>query len=80
MLHEAAAKHGIDLRSSFVIGDKAIDVQTGRAVGATCLQVATGYGTDEKDAGAQWRDYFTDDLYEAVHIVQSIIHQRQSHT
>lgn len=80
MLHEAAAKHGIDLGASFVIGDKAIDVQTGRAVGATCIQVATGYGRAEKDAGAPWRDHFADDLYEAVHIVQSIIHQRgQSH-
>jgi D-glycero-D-manno-heptose 1,7-bisphosphate phosphatase len=81
MLLEAAVKHGINLQASFVIGDKAIDVQTGRAVGATCIQVATGYGSVEKDAGAQWRDYFTNDLYEAVHIVQSIILQRdQSHT
>ncbi|HLP16510.1 MAG TPA: D-glycero-beta-D-manno-heptose 1,7-bisphosphate 7-phosphatase [Bacteroidota bacterium] len=76
MLIEAAARHTIDLASSFVIGDKAIDVQTGRAVGATCIQVATGYGTAEKDAGAQWRDHYTNDLYEAVLIVKSIIHQR----
>jgi len=80
MLLEAARTHGVDLHASFMIGDKCVDMRAGKAAGAVCLQVATGYGAAERGEAEGTRDYFTDDLLGAVQIVQSIIHQRrQSH-
>jgi D-glycero-D-manno-heptose 1,7-bisphosphate phosphatase len=80
MLLEAANKYAITLNASFMIGDKFIDMKAGKAVGAVCLQVATGYGTAERREAEGARDYFTNDLLGAVQIVKSIIHQRrQSH-
>jgi D-glycero-D-manno-heptose 1,7-bisphosphate phosphatase len=80
MLIDAAKKHTINLHSSFMIGDKCVDMKAGKAAGAVCLQVATGYGSAERQIAEGTRDYFTDDLLGAVQIVKSIIHQRrQSH-
>jgi D-glycero-D-manno-heptose 1,7-bisphosphate phosphatase len=44
MLLEAAAEHGIDLSSSWMIGDKAIDIECGRNAGTRTILVETGYG------------------------------------
>jgi len=40
----AARDLGVDLRSSFMVGDKAVDVEFGRAIGASTVLVLTGYG------------------------------------
>jgi D-glycero-D-manno-heptose 1,7-bisphosphate phosphatase len=48
-LHQAAAKHGVDLGRSFTIGDHPHDVELGRAVGARGVYVRTGHG--EKHLG-----------------------------
>lgn len=40
----AAGELGLDLGASFMIGDKAVDVRFGLAIGATPLLVLTGYG------------------------------------
>jgi D-glycero-D-manno-heptose 1,7-bisphosphate phosphatase len=47
MLRRAAADHGIDLASSFVVGDTLRDVEAGCAVGARTVLVRTGYGASE---------------------------------
>jgi len=44
MLLEAAAEHGIDLATSWTIGDKCIDIEAGRAAGTRTVLVLTGYG------------------------------------
>jgi D-glycero-D-manno-heptose 1,7-bisphosphate phosphatase len=44
MLFDAARRHGLDLKSSFVVGDKQSDLDLARAVGAQALLVLTGYG------------------------------------
>ncbi len=54
MLLEAAAEHGIDLQRSYMIGDKAADIEAGRRAGCTSLLVLTGYG------GATSRDLADD--------------------
>lgn len=77
MLYAAAAKHTINLSASFMIGDKCVDMKAGKAAGAVCLQVSTGYGAAERDAAGGVRDFYADDLLGAVQIVQSIIHQRR---
>jgi len=48
MLLQAAREHGVDLAGSYLVGDKASDVQAARAVGATPILVATGHGATEQ--------------------------------
>ncbi len=48
MLLEAADRLGIDLASSFMIGDKLSDVEAGRAAGCSPILVRSGYGADEE--------------------------------
>jgi D-glycero-D-manno-heptose 1,7-bisphosphate phosphatase len=45
MLHRGEHELGIDLHRSFVVGDRIVDIQAGKAVGAVTLLVLTGYGT-----------------------------------
>lgn len=47
MLLKAANEHGITLHSSYVIGDKIIDIQTAHSVGAKGILVMTGYGAEQ---------------------------------
>jgi len=51
MLRQAAEEIQLDLRRSFVIGDRAHDLQAGAAVGARGILVRTGYGRTEEAAG-----------------------------
>jgi len=44
LLLRAQRELDLDLSRSFLIGDKAIDVQAGRTVGVPSILVATGYG------------------------------------
>ncbi|HTL97618.1 MAG TPA: HAD-IIIA family hydrolase [Holophagaceae bacterium] len=63
MLQRAAEEHGLDLARSWMIGDKAIDVEAGRRAGCRTCLVRTGYGQDEEGEGA---DLVAQDLAEAV--------------
>ena len=49
MLRRAEKELDIDLGSSYVIGDKYIDVETAHGVGAKSILVLTGYGPEERD-------------------------------
>lgn len=44
---QAAADHGFDLATGFVVGDKRCDVDLGRNIGARSILVRTGYGNEE---------------------------------
>jgi D-glycero-D-manno-heptose 1,7-bisphosphate phosphatase len=48
MIDRAAAALGLDPARSFVVGDKWLDVQLGRAVGARAILVRTGVGAAEE--------------------------------
>jgi heptosyltransferase II len=61
MLIRARAEHGIDLKKSFVIGDKDVDIKLARFVGAKSIHVKTGQ--HDECAGA---DASVDDLEAAV--------------
>lgn len=68
MLFRAATALNVDLRSSWVIGDKASDLAAGRAAGLTGgLHVLTGCGPNEREAAASLG---TDDFQ--VHLGDSI--------
>lgn len=49
LLQQAASELGINLKESFVIGDKASDVESAAAAGAMGILVRTGYGNDQAD-------------------------------
>ena len=56
MLTSAAERFGLDLTRSFVIGDKASDLEVAKVVGARPLLVRTGYGEGEIElAGGRWK-------------------------
>jgi D-glycero-D-manno-heptose 1,7-bisphosphate phosphatase len=48
LVDRAARELGVDPRRSFVVGDRWLDVQLARAVGARGLLVRTGYGRTEE--------------------------------
>lgn len=48
MILQAAQDLGINLATSFMVGDKSVDVQAGKAAGCTPILVRTGYGADEE--------------------------------
>jgi D-glycero-D-manno-heptose 1,7-bisphosphate phosphatase len=54
MIFEAQRDHRIDLRRSFMIGDKASDIGCGRNAGVRTILLRTGYGADEPECGADW--------------------------
>lgn len=63
MLLRAAAEHGVDLARSWMIGDKALDLEAGRNAGCRAALVRTGYGA-QVDPGLA--DLVARDLAEAV--------------
>jgi D-glycero-D-manno-heptose 1,7-bisphosphate phosphatase len=78
LVEQAARECGFDPRQSFMIGDKASDIELGRNVGAVSVLVRTGYG-------AQWAldrqlqaDYIVDELPAAAIIIERLLIERRS--
>ncbi|HEX9081979.1 MAG TPA: HAD family hydrolase [Holophagaceae bacterium] len=63
MLLKAAEDHGLDLSASWMVGDKALDLEAGRRAGCRVALVRTGYGSTVDGTGA---DLVACDLSEAV--------------
>lgn len=68
MIQEAAAEHNLDLARSFMIGDKALDIECGRNAGVRTILVETGYG---KKTGACTPDHRAPTVTEAIRIALS---------
>jgi D-glycero-D-manno-heptose 1,7-bisphosphate phosphatase len=68
MIHQAARDLGIDVAGSFVVGDRWLDVEMGRAAGTHTVLVRTGYGqNEERRPGEQVAaDYVADNLMDAA--------------
>lgn len=62
---KAAAELRGDLRQSFIVGDKACDIQLGKAVGAQTILVRTGYGTSYDFTSDPIPDVTVENLEEA---------------
>jgi D-glycero-D-manno-heptose 1,7-bisphosphate phosphatase len=69
LLQRAASELGFDPAESFVIGDKASDVEMGRNAGAVSILVRTGYGREHEARGTARPDYAADDLAAAAAII-----------
>ena len=70
LLEQAAREHNLDLKHSFVVGDRYADVEMAHRAGSRGILVATGYGRGELEwHGPSWPgqpDYLADDLSGAV--------------
>ena len=66
MIFEAQRDHRLDLRRSFLVGDKASDIGCGRNASVRTILVQTGYGAGETNCGADW---IARDLVEAADII-----------
>jgi len=51
LLREAATRHGIDLPSSFMVGDRWRDVEAGRGAGCTTIFIDRGYAEAYRGEG-----------------------------
>lgn len=67
MLKKAEKDFIIDLRSSFIIGDRLSDIEAGKSIGCKAIMVLTGYGVDEPKNDEI--DYIAQNLYEAVEYI-----------
>jgi D-glycero-D-manno-heptose 1,7-bisphosphate phosphatase len=72
MLLRAKKELDIDLTTSYVIGDKQIDVEAAYAAGARSVQVLTGYGREERERHKMSElqpHLVAENLMEAVHAI-----------
>ncbi|MFI4854792.1 MAG: D-glycero-alpha-D-manno-heptose-1,7-bisphosphate 7-phosphatase [Phycisphaerales bacterium JB065] len=66
MLLDAASEHGLDLNSSWMVGDKLRDCQAGRAAGCRTVLIGPQAGAHD---GEESVDYIAPDLAEAATII-----------
>jgi D-glycero-D-manno-heptose 1,7-bisphosphate phosphatase len=66
LLRRAASDLDLDLARSFVVGDRANDIEAGRAVGAAGVLVMTGYGMSVEPDARTGARAVTNNLIEAV--------------
>ncbi len=66
LVDQAVAEHGFDPRRAFVVGDKAVDIDLGHAVGATPLLVRTGWGAKAEREASCAPAVVVDDLAAAA--------------
>jgi histidinol-phosphate phosphatase family protein len=73
LLLRASAEFGFVPAESFMIGDKACDIEAGRSCGATTFLVRSGYGRQHLDNGWAKPDFVINDLTEAVECIRAIL-------
>lgn len=78
LLQKAAVKLGFNSANSIVIGDKACDIEMGRAAGALTFLVRTGYGAQFENEVAA--DYVVDDLATATESLRCLVTKARSVT
>lgn len=73
LVDRAVRELDFDPSESFVIGDKASDIELGQAVGATTFLVRTGYGEQTLADGKATPDHVVADLDEAASVIVSLM-------
>lgn len=68
LVRKAAADWGFDPSDCLFVGDKACDVELGRALGGSTILVLTGYGKEHYQSGLAHPDFVVRDLNEAVDV------------
>ena len=73
LLELAAKELNFDPQASFVIGDKACDIELGQRVGATTFLVRTGYGAQVAAETMATPDYVVDDVRDAAQVIGRLL-------
>jgi D-glycero-D-manno-heptose 1,7-bisphosphate phosphatase len=68
MIAEAAVALNIDLKRSWIVGDKVIDMLAGQAAGVASVLVRTGYGRSEQDQSGEGQ-LVADNLLAAARLI-----------
>lgn len=72
MLEQAAREHGLDLASSWIVGDSLRDLEAGAAVGAHGILVSTGKGSAQYAAARERHavpEHYVPDLSAAARVI-----------
>lgn len=69
MLLRAAEELSVELKESWMIGDKSSDILAGQNAGTKTILVRTGYAGKEPDAIPVKPDHIADNLYDAVQFI-----------
>jgi histidinol phosphatase-like enzyme len=80
MAERAALELSIDLSRSFVVGDKASDMELAGAIGARGILVRTGWGAKTEQSGTPLWDAVVDDLAEAAEVIKGWIAEENDET
>jgi len=73
MLIQARDDLNLDMKNSFVVGDKLSDIEAGKKAGCCAIIVKTGQGAEQIRNGVVEYNYVAEDLYDAAgHIVNSL--------
>jgi len=64
MVMQAVSEHDIDLKQSFMVGDKPLDIQLGKYVGCRTVLIPANTGETEVEPGSP--DYTASDLLQAA--------------
>ena len=75
MLEESAKKFDINLKYSFMIGDRTVDVKTGENGGCRTILVKTGIGGTDKKYDVK-ADFDADTVLDAARLIKSIIEMK----
>lgn len=75
MIFDAARRLHLDLSRSFMVGDRASDIDAGKAAGTQTILVLTGYG--RQNVGCR-PDHIVPDVLTAIDLILTL-HARQAH-
>ncbi|MET0500401.1 MAG: HAD family hydrolase [Candidatus Binatia bacterium] len=73
LIELAGRQLDFDLPRSFVVGDKAADIEMGRRVSATTFLVRTGYGAEVAADPDVHADYVVDDLWAVAQTIRRLV-------
>jgi D-glycero-D-manno-heptose 1,7-bisphosphate phosphatase len=74
MLYEASAKWNINLKESFVVGDRWRDIDAGKKAGCTTFLIKSDYYNDKKPINY---DYSADNLISVIEIISKLLNKKE---
>jgi len=80
MLMRGVKEFNIDLSRSFMVGDRATDIQAGNNAGATSILVLTGYGKEQLNRIREENvpvEHVAENLLDAVRYIKTLQFQKQ---